>query len=174
MREQQEKASDKAAELDALRAKRAVAKQNQMERAREAAEEEKRARQVAEMNKARKQQSEMKQEAIKREALLEKAEFERVVKKMAEDEKRDQENEVRYKKKLLSHKSDLVGQISTNQGVKATALKEYQAEGRAIRQAHADEKKKLEEVKEKKISNLSNYGVPEKYRSELVKRKVKD
>lgn len=48
------------------------------------------------------------------------------------------------------------------------------AEGAAIRKAHADEKRKLEEVKSKKINSLGTAGVPEKYRSELVKKKVKD
>lgn len=70
------------------------------------------------MNEARAQQAKEKQERLKREALLEKAEFERVVKKMAEDEQKDLENEKKYKEKLLAHKGDLTAQIGSNHEVK--------------------------------------------------------
>ncbi len=41
-----------------------------------------------------------------------------------------------------------------------------------MRQRQEDEKRKLEEIKVKKLTNLGELGVPDKYRAELNRKKI--
>lgn len=53
-----------------------------------------------------------------------------------------------------------------------SCLQAYLEEGRRIRQQAAAEQRRLEEIKARKLSELADMGVPEKYRAELEKHRV--
>lgn len=50
--------------------------------------------------------------------------------------------------------------------------KEYEAEGKMVREKLENERQKLEEIKARKLKQLENIGIPEKYNAELMKKKI--
>lgn len=63
-------------------------------------------------------------------------------------------------------------QIQANEELKRQQRLDYLEEGRKVRQKQEDEKKKLENIKKKKITNLQDLGVPDKYQAELNRKRI--
>ena len=49
---------------------------------------------------------------------------------------------------------------------------DYLEEGRKVRQKIEDEKRKIEAIKQKKLEQLNNLEIPDKYKAELAKKKI--
>lgn len=172
LRAQQEKAADKAAEMDALRAKRAF---EAAERAARGKEQQEKDRQTAineELSIARKRQTAEKERRLAEQAKSERSEFDRIIEVQimqedAERRKRDQEKRARY-----MHCDELRQQIGAREEKGLMDRRSFLEEGSMIRKEISAERVKLERIKMRKIEELKKCGVPEKYWSELARKKI--
>merc|ERR1711881_243135 len=121
---------------------------------------------------ARVQQKKEKERRLETVAKAERDEFDRIVHvqreaEAVEVEKEDQMMEARYK-----HRRDVQEQISKNESKRRQERLDYLEEGRKLRKEIDKEKNHLVEIKDRKIHELRNVGVPEKYLTELMRHKV--
>ena len=49
---------------------------------------------------------------------------------------------------------------------------DYLEEGRKVRQRIEEERRKVEAIKNKKLGELNNLSIPDKYKAELAKKKI--
>ena len=103
LREMQEKAADRQAEIDALRAKRAFEEGERQFRAKEKAEAEKRAKQAAEMEYMRKKQFLEKEIMMANQAKMERDAFLKVIGAQKEAEEQDRRMDDQKKQALNKH-----------------------------------------------------------------------
>merc|ERR1719240_1292341 len=125
LRAQQEKAQDKAAEMDALRAKRAMEGAERAAREKQRQEERRLAAINAELHEAR-----------------------------------------------LQHAAELRSQIAAREERCLQDRRDFLEEGNVVRSQIQAERKKLEKIKERKITQLQKAGGPEKYWAELARKKI--
>ena len=64
------------------------------------------------------------------------------------------------------------GQIQNNDEMKKQGRLDQLEEGRKIRQKQENEKMKLEQIKAKKLGQLSGLDIPDKYVAELAKKRI--
>ena len=172
LRERQERAKDRQSELDALRAKRAQEAQERVEREKERREAEKIAKINLELEDARNNQAREKEIRLIIQAKQERDEFERIIlaqKEAAEAERRAEEAKAETRKQ---HANQLKTQILTNAEKDSLIERERLEEGRKLRNEIETEKKKLETIRVEKLGGLRNDGVPEKYCSDLARKKI--
>merc|ERR1711934_509705 len=172
LRQQQEKASDKKSELDALRAKRAMEQYEREWRQKERAAIGKQKMQNKILHEARVQQKKEKERRLETVAKAERDEFDRIVHvqreaEAVEVEKEDQMMEARYK-----HRRDVQEQIAKNEAGRRQERLDYLEEGRKLRKEIEKEKSHLHDIKSRKIHEMRDAGVPEKYLTELMRHKV--
>jgi len=172
LRQMQEKASDKQSELDALRAKRSMEQHEREWRQKERAAIEKQKMQNKILHEARVQQKKEKERRLEYVAKAERNEFDRIVQvqreaEAVEEEKESQMTDARYK-----HRRDVQEQISKNESLRRQERLDYLEEGRKLRKEIDKEKNHLVEIKDRKIHELRNSGVPDKYLTELMRHKV--
>ena len=70
------------------------------------------------------------------------------------------------------HREELQSQIAFNAERRARERREYEEEGDRLRAALAQERAKLEAIKQRKLDELEDGGIPAKYRAELAKKKI--
>lgn len=172
LRERQERAKDRQSELDALRAKRAQEAQERVEREKERKEAEKIAKINQELEEARNNQAKEKEIRLIIQAKQERDEFERIIsaqRQAAEAERKQEEIKADIRKQ---HANQLKTQILTNAEKEALEKREYLEEGRKLRTEIENERKKIENIRLEKLEGLRNTGVPEKYCSDLARKKV--
>jgi len=172
LRAQQEKAADKAAEMDALRAKRAMEGAERAAREKARQEERRIAAINAELHEARQQQQAEKERRLAEQAKFERDEFERIIAVQMQQE--DAERNRQYEEKTMrqQHAAELRCQIAAREERCLQDRRDFLEEGNVIRsQIHA-ERKKLEKIKDRKINQLQKAGVPEKYWAELARKKI--
>lgn len=171
LRALQERARDEQAERDALRAKRAQEQAERDWRAKEAAEAKKKAETEAMLERARHQQMNQKEHFLAVQAQRERQEFERVLraqKELVEREKREEED---MRKKRLSHADDVRAQIRKKEQERISERNAFFEEGVRLDEEARARRAHLDEVKRKKLGELRNAGIPEKYLAG-VERKV--
>ncbi|KAF4663303.1 hypothetical protein FOL47_005826 [Perkinsus chesapeaki] len=177
LRAQQQRAQDKAADMDALRAKRAI---EAAERQRKLAEcdieeyatasarqkELNEARRLEAINEelaeARRQQEEEKERRLAEQAMLEREEFERIVLVQMQQEEAERVRADEEKQQRLNHCEELKKQIQAREEATLQARRDFLEEGNVIRAQIAAERRKLASIKQKKIEQLKAAGVPEK------------
>ncbi len=103
LREMQEKAADRQAEIDALRAKRAREEGDRQQRAKEIAEREKLAKQARDMDVARRRQFMERESMMAEQAKAERDDFLRIIERQKEDEQKERLLEEEKKKALRAH-----------------------------------------------------------------------
>jgi len=172
LRAQQEKAADKAAEMDALRAKRAFEAAERAARQKEQREAAKQAAINEELCVARKRQTAEKERRLAEQAKAERDEFDRIIsvqitQEHAEKKKTKEEKDARFR-----HCDELRQQIAAREEKAIQDRRSALEEGARNRDDMAAERKKLERIKERKIEELKKCGVPEKYWSELARKKI--
>ncbi|XP_046553089.1 cilia- and flagella-associated protein 45-like isoform X2 [Haliotis rubra] len=171
LRALQERARDEQAERDALRAKRA---QEQAEREwlkKEAAEAQKKADMEALLKDARSMQMSQKEHYLAVQAQRERAEFERVLRAQKELVEKEQREEDVTHKKRLTHAEEVRRQIRQKEQEKVRDRNNFFEEGVKLDEEARIRRNRLEEVKRKKLQELREAGIPEKYLSQ-VERKV--
>lgn len=163
LRALQERARDEQAERDALRAKRAQEQAEREWRKKEAEEARKKSEMEVTLIQARSQQMQQKEHFLAVQAQRERAEFERVLraqKELVEKEKREEEE---ARKKKLTHADEVRRQIRDKEQVRILERNSFFEEGVKLDEEARERRHKLEEVKKKKLSELRDAGIPEKY-----------
>ena len=172
MRQRQEKAADKQAEIDELRAKRAQEAYEREWRQKELRESQRKERINQELAEAREAQKQHKTQQLAIMAKMEQEDFKRII---AVHQQKEREDEALEHKSLMTwqkHKDDLLAQIAKIEENRKKERREYLAEGDRLRKEHASELKKLEGIKSRKLVELEAAGVPAKYRAELERKRV--
>ena len=121
---------------------------------------------------ARKKQTAEKERRLAEQAKAERDEFDRIIEVqiLQEDaEKMKQSNELKAR---MEHCEELRNQIAAREEKALQERRGQLEEGNFIRAQLAVERKKLEGIKDRKITELKKSGVPEKYWSELAKKKI--
>merc|ERR1719409_789243 len=167
LRAQQEKAQDKAAEMDALRAKRAVEAAERVAREKETQER----RRVESINKelafARQQQQSEKERRLAEQAKFERDEFERIIEVQMQQEEAERQRQTDEKTMRVQHSNELRSQIAAREEKALQERRNFLEEGNVVRSQIAGERRKLEKIKGRKINELNKAGVPDKYTAEL-------
>ncbi|XP_041373036.1 cilia- and flagella-associated protein 45-like [Gigantopelta aegis] len=171
LRSLQERAQDKQAERDAIRARRAQEETEREWRLKEAAQQEKKAAVEAMLKEARTVQLQHKEHNLAVQAQRERAEFERVLRaqnELMEKEKREEETAAC---KRHHHADEVRAQIRQRERERILERNEFFEEGVRLDEEARLRRQKLDEVKSKKLQELRAAGIPEKYLSQ-VERKV--
>mmetsp|Transcript_50421 Transcript_50421/g.100308 ORF Transcript_50421/g.100308 Transcript_50421/m.100308 type:complete len:522 (-) Transcript_50421:104-1669(-) len=172
LRAMQEKAQDKAAEMDALRAKRAMEKAERAAREKERMEKEKQDAINKELTAARKQQQAEKERRLGEQAKFERDEFERIIEVQMQQEEAERQRQAEEQNMRYGHKDELRAQIAAREEKAYQERRDFLEEGNSVRGQIGAERKKLEKIKARKIEELKKSGVPEKYWSELARKKI--
>lgn len=172
LRAMQERDIDKAAQLDALRAKRHREqkdrewRQQQLEKARkeEAA--------VQELNEARERMRADKARRFANQALTEQEEYLQMLQWQREQVTRDQLKEQAAREADVVQKATLREQIAEHAAEKKAAYEAYLAEGREIERQRQEQKARLLRIKQAKLEEMAAIGIPSKYHAELANKRV--
>ena len=174
MREKQEKAQDKQAELDAIRAKRAVEDNERKERKKEKEELIIQQKKIEELLIANARQKLDKELQLAEEAKKEQEEFERIIKEHEKDIEAMKERDRIKLKKLLDHNKDLRIQIAEKEERERLINREILEEGRKIKQKNDIYSDSIEAIRKDKIRQLREMNIDEKYIVPLERFSIKD
>ena len=174
MREKQEKAQDKQAELDAIRAKRAVEDNERKERKKEKEELIIQQKKIEELLIANARQKLDKELQLAEEAKKEQEEFERIIKEHEKDIEAMKERDRIKLKKLLDHNKDLRIQIAEKEERERLINREILEEGRKIKQKNDIYSDSIEAIRKDKIRQLREMNINEKYIVPLERFSIKD
>jgi len=172
MRARQEKAQDKASEMDALRAKRAMEAAERAARGKEKAEADRLEAINQELNEARRQQQSEKERRLGEQAKFERDEFERIIEVQMQQEEAERQRQSEEKQMLKQHSDELRAQIAAREEKALQERRDFLEEGNIARASIGSERRKLEKIKGRKIDELKKTGVPEKYWAELARKKI--
>jgi len=173
LRSLQERAKDEQAERDALRAKRAQEQAERDWRRKEAIEMKKKAEMEESLIAARSVQMQQKEHFLAVQAQRERNEFERVLRAQKElVEKQKREEEV-VRKKKLSHADEVRAQIRNKEQERIADRNAFFEEGVRLDEEARIRRAKLEAVKRKKLEELREAGIPDRYLAQ-VERKVNE
>mmetsp|Transcript_5895 Transcript_5895/g.7951 ORF Transcript_5895/g.7951 Transcript_5895/m.7951 type:complete len:521 (+) Transcript_5895:39-1601(+) len=174
LRAMQEKAADKQAELDELRAIRAQEAYEREWREKERAEAERKLAINADLTAARTQQKNVKVKQLADLARMEQEDFYRVIAAQREQEEMERQQSIQSSQIRKHHKEEILNQIAQNEECRKKDRQEHLEEGEKLRQRHKDEKNRLGTIKNRKLGELKEMGVPSKYRAELQRYKIVD
>jgi len=172
LRAMQEKAQDKAAEMDALRAKRAMEAAERLARQKEKAERERLEAIHQELSEARRQQQAEKERRLGEQAKFERDEFERIIEVQMQQEEAERQRQMEEKSTRMQHMQELRQQIAAREEQSLQERRDFLEEGNTNRASIGNERKRLEKIKMRKIEELKKAGVPEKYWAELARKKI--
>ena len=105
-------------------------------------------------------------------AKQERDEFARIIEKQKELAEHERKIEEEKKNVLKNHSTQLRSQIQQNDEKTKQDRLDYLEEGRKVRQKVDDERRKIEAIKNKKLDQLNNLSIPDKYKAELAKKKI--
>jgi len=171
LRAMQEKMSDKQAELDQLRAKRAIEEAERQWRRKEAAAAERQNSINMTLNEARSAQKLEKERRLMEQAVQEKEEFARILRVQKETTVAEEALKMRRESTLHNHQSELTTQIMMNNEVRKKNRMDFLDEGRNMSTQKESDRLKLEAIKAHKIQSLHVAGVPQKYTVDLEKKR---
>jgi len=171
LRAQQEKAKDKQAELDALRAKRAVEEAERTWRKKEREEVERQIQINNTLSKAREAQKLEKERRLIEQAQQERDEFMRILGVQRDADTIEKDEKSRKKEHLSQHQEELQSQIMMNAELRKKNRMDFLQEGNQMRNNMDAERHKLDSIKREKLDNLHKAGVPVKYTVDLQNKK---
>mmetsp|Transcript_66551 Transcript_66551/g.152620 ORF Transcript_66551/g.152620 Transcript_66551/m.152620 type:complete len:523 (+) Transcript_66551:3-1571(+) len=166
----QEKAQDKASEMDAMRAKRASADAERAAREKDRKEQERLQAMNSELRDARLRQQAEKEARLSAQAKAERDEFDGIIEaqlKAEEAERKRIENEKALRDK---HSKELKAQIQSREEKAYQERRDFLELGNQMKALEAGERARLEGLKAKKIEEMTKAGVPEKHLAK-VRRK---
>lgn len=170
LRAQQERAKDKQAEKDALRAKRNQEAAERDWRKKEKEEAYKKAQTEKQLSNARKEQIMNKEHFHSVQAGRDRAEFERVLKAQQDQVRRDEEAEKLAQMKLSAYADDVRNQIREKERERVRARESFFEEGIKMDNLAKERRQKLDEIKRRKLKELKEAGVSDKYVNEVARR----
>jgi hypothetical protein len=171
LRSKQEKAQDKQAELDALRARRAQEAYDRDWRQKEKDAASRAAAINADLNRARETQMREREYLLSDQARQEKEEFERIIAvqklaEAAEREKRDVDTAQRRK-----NAAALAKQISEVEEARKKTRRDFLEEGAHLKMEKRERDATIDTIRVRKLRELEELDVPKQYRSEMMKKK---
>jgi len=172
LRAMQEKAQDKASEMDALRAKRASEAAERAARNKESREKTHQEEINRELMVARQRQQNEKERRLGEQAKFERDEFERIIEVQMQQEEAERQRQAEEKEMRVAHSQELRMQIGAREEKAYQERRDFLEEGNSVRASIGSERKKLENIKTRKIGELQKTGVPEKYWAELARKKI--
>merc|ERR1719352_297872 len=146
-------------------------KDRQAQREKEEAEQRRLDAIHAELHEARKQQQAEKERRLAEQAKFERDEFERIIQVQMQQEEAERQRQGEEHGLRLQHASEIRHQIAAREERALQERRDFLEEGNVIRAQIGAERKKLEKIKERKIAQLQKAGVPEKYWSELARKR---
>uniref|UniRef100_A0A0B7A4H8 Cilia- and flagella-associated protein 45 n=1 Tax=Arion vulgaris TaxID=1028688 RepID=A0A0B7A4H8_9EUPU len=167
----QERAKDEQAERDALRAKRAQEQAERDWRRKEADEAKKKAELEDSLKKARTMQMQQKEHFMAVQAQRERLEFERVLRAQKELVDKQKREEEAFRKKKYALAVDVRAQIREKEQDRIAERNAFFEEGIKLDEEAKARRLKLEAMKKKKLNELRDAGIPDKYLAE-VERKI--
>lgn len=173
LRSMQERAKDEQAERDAMRAKRSQEQAERDWRRKEAEESRKKTELEDSLKYARTMQMAQKEHFQAVQAQRERAEFERVLRAQKELVERQKREEDSMLKKRHAHADDVRSQIREKERARIADRNAFFEEGVKLDEEARERRMKLEAVKKKKLGELKNAGIPDKYLAQ-VERKVNE
>eukprot|EP00294_Goniomonas_avonlea_P002882 CAMPEP_0114556658 /NCGR_PEP_ID=MMETSP0114-20121206/9407_1 /TAXON_ID=31324 /ORGANISM="Goniomonas sp, Strain m" /LENGTH=531 /DNA_ID=CAMNT_0001741879 /DNA_START=109 /DNA_END=1704 /DNA_ORIENTATION=+ len=172
LRALQEKAQDKQAEQDALRARRAQEDYEREWRAKERREIERKQRMLNDIMESRVQQKSEKERRVAEAAQLEQEEFYRILDVQRQAEHTERTKESHDRERRLKHKGQILQQITDIEEKRRKERQEFLEEGNKLRHDRDLERRRLEAIKARKLQELHKAGVPDKYTIELAGKKI--
>ncbi|KAG2469914.1 CFA45 protein, partial [Polypterus senegalus] len=170
LRALQERERDHRAEQDALRARRSQEAAEREWRRKEKEQALKKAEEDERLRLARLEQVAHKEHVHAILAARERAEFERVIKAQQEEIARGREKEERLKKEQLTYSDMVRQQIREKEARTVKNRIEVFQEVEKMREEARNRQARLNEIKIKKLSELRNAGLPEKYCNEVERK----
>lgn len=170
LRAQQERAKDKQAEKDALRAKRNQEEAEREWRRKEKQEAEKKKATEEMLRRAREDQVKNKEHFLAVQAARDRAEFERVLKAQEEQTLKDEDAERVQNIRRHQHAEEVRQQIREKEKERVKVTSAFFEEGIKLDQEAKARRKKLDEIKKRKLQELKEAGVPDKYCNEVARR----
>jgi hypothetical protein len=172
LRAMQEKAQDRQAAIDELRAKRYQEAKDREWRQQQIEAANKRDAMKRDIAMAREAQRQEKSRRIAEQALQERDEYMRVLEWQADQSANDIARQEAARIRSSQHRQDIQQQMGGKEREKAEARTRYLSEGQIFQQQNQRDRAKLERIKQEKLALMEQMGMPEKYRSELAKKKV--
>jgi len=172
LRAKQEKAQDKKAALDELRAKRAQEEYDRNHRTQEQEAARRAATINADLEHARRAQMAEKEELLAEQAQLEKDEFERIiaVHKMTEAaERAKQQQEQALRRKNADALAKQIAEVEEN---RKKSRRDFLEEGNKLKAEKREREAAIDAIRARKLAELEKLQVPKQYRAELLKKKA--
>jgi len=170
LRAQQERAKDKQAERNDLRAKRNQEEAEREWRRKEKEEAMKKAQMAKVLRDARQEQVANKGHFLAVQAARDRAEFERVLNAQREQVLKDEQAEIEFQSKRTTYAEDVRSQIKYKEKERIHARQAFFEEGIRLDQEAKERRIKLDEIKRRKLKELKEVGVSEKYVNEVSRR----
>ena len=170
LRAQQERAKDTLAEKHALRAKRNQEAAERDWRRKQKEEALKKTEMEKQLRDARQEQVANKEHFLAVQAGRDRAEFERVLNAQNEQQQKDAEIEQTTAVKKLDYAHAVRNQIKLKEEERVNERSNFFAEGIRLDQEAKDRQAKLNEIKARKLQELREVGVPQKYVNEVARR----
>ncbi|KAL9188051.1 hypothetical protein ACHAXT_006429 [Thalassiosira profunda] len=168
MLDEQERTMDRRSEMDELRARRAMEDAERKYRQKQLAEAQKKKRDMDTLDMARKQQQREKHEREQLELEQKREEYENALRHshaLAERERAEAEYVQRKNSELIVN---LQTQIEENRVRRSASRKETYKEGAMLKQQLAEERAKLEAVRDKMVASMRAKGIDERYFGEMI------
>lgn len=172
LRSKQERAKDRASEIDALRAKRAIESAERAAREKDRKEQERISRMNASLAEARRVQQAERQLMLIQRAREEKQEFDRLVAVQNQQEIRELQRAQDEQSRCAAHAAELKQQIEAAREKNLQVRQDFLEEGNMLRAQLAAEQDRLKLIKTQKLDLLVKAGVPEKHCMNLKKLTV--
>lgn len=172
LRAMQERAQDRQAAIDELRAKRYQEAKDREWRQAQMDQAGKRDSMKRDISQAREAQRQEKSRRIAEQALQERDEYMRVLEWQNAQTSVDHHRHTSAAQAAEKHRRDIQAQMAEKAREKQEARARYLTEGQIYQQQHERDRAKLEKLKQEKLAQMEAMGVPQKYRSELAKKKM--
>jgi len=170
LRAAQERASDLQAEKDALRAKRHEEATEREYRRKLREEQAKKLCMESEMQEAREEQIGAKRHLMAVQAARERAEFDKSLLEQQKEVSKIHDKDEKKKMAQLQYSDDIRNQIHDRESERIESRKQFFTETQDLEEEIDAKNKQLEHVKQRKLAELRDSGVPEKYVLEVARR----
>ncbi|KAI9219281.1 tumor suppressor, Mitostatin-domain-containing protein [Blastocladiella britannica] len=172
LRAAQKRATDKLAEQDALRAKRAYEAYEREWRRKELETAERRSRDEAALRAERARQQAAREAAISVEASHLRQEFMENVRQQAETEAKIKRDEQLRHEMNRKYSREVQSQISSRESIKKKDREDFFMEGIRLESERQDKRGKIDAIRSRKLDELRRIGVPQKYCKEVERKMV--
>ncbi|KAJ1450735.1 tumor suppressor, Mitostatin-domain-containing protein [Pelagophyceae sp. CCMP2097] len=164
---QQERLANTQAAVDELRARRYAEERERRERQREEDEAKTKARRMGDLQQARVDQAAQKQRQAARDAILQEDEYASTLRLAHDVAERERSEAAARGSRAKEHRELLQGQISHAENSRTTTNRAKLEEGRKLKMEFAEERAKLEGIRDKMVSDMEKKGYNPRYLSEI-------